>query len=200
MKRVLLTGFEPFDGAPTNSSWEAVERVAGGWDGPATLVTARLPVEFGRAADLLDDLIARHSPDVVIATGLANGRASITPERVAVNLASARIDDNAGNRPLARKIVVGGAETRPTGLPVDRIVRAMRAEGVPAQASLSAGTFVCNEVMYRLLARADSLPELLAGFIHVPCSPALASGTAQPFLELDVIARGLAAAVEACVR
>lgn len=174
---VLLTGFEPFDGAATNSSWEAVRRVDG-------VITGLLPVEFGRASEVLADLIAEHRPDVVIAVGLADGRTSITPERIAVNIADARIPDNAGNQPREQPIEPDGPAAYFSGLPVRAIADAITAAGIPSKVSLSAGAFVCNAVMYRLLASVE--PGIRAGFIHVP---------SESDMSVDDIARGLAIAV-----
>ncbi|CAN5182045.1 pyroglutamyl-peptidase I [soil metagenome] len=172
----LLTGFEPFDGAAVNSSWEAVQRVPG-------VVAAVLPVEFGRASAVLDALIEEHRPEVVIAVGLADGRTAITPERVAVNLQDARIPDNAGAQPREQPIDPDGPAAYFSGLPVRAIADAISAAGIPAQVSLSAGAFVCNSVMYRLLASA-AVP--VAGFIHVP---------SERDLSVEDIARGLEIAV-----
>lgn len=174
---VLLTGFEPFDGAATNSSWEAVQRVEG-------VVTGVLPVEFGRASAVLADLIAQHRPDVVIAVGLADGRTAITPERVAINLTDARIPDNAGNQPRDLPVDPDGPAAYFSGLPVRAIADAISAAGIPARVSLSAGAYVCNSVMYRLLAEIG--PGVTAGFVHVP---------SENDLPIDDIARGLAIAV-----
>lgn len=173
----LLTGFEPFGGAATNSSWEAVQRVEG-------VVTGLLPVEFGRASVVLADLIAQHRPDVVIAVGLADGRTAITPERVAINLTDARIPDNAGDQPRDLPVDLDGPAAYFSGLPVRAIADAISAAGIPAQVSLSAGAYVCNAVMYRLLASVG--PGVTAGFIHVP---------SENDLPVDEIARGLAIAV-----
>ena len=178
---VLLTGFEPFDGAASNSSWEAVQRVTG----IPGLVTAVLPVEFGRASDVLDSLIEQHRPDVIIAVGLADGRTAITPERVAVNLEDARIPDNAGAQPRERVIDPDGPAAYFSGLPVRAIADAISAAGIPSQVSLSAGAFVCNSVMYRLLA--SVAPGTVAGFIHVP---------SEADMSVADIARGLEIAVK----
>ncbi len=184
---VLLTGFEPFDGAAGNSSWDAAALVARGWTGPATLITASLPVVFGRAADELEELIERHSPDLVVATGLAEGRTGVTPERVAINLDDARIPDNAGARPVDEPIVPDGPAAYFSGLPVKAIVERIRAAGVPASVSDSAGTFVCNHVMYRLMhSVVNQHPYLMAGFVHVP---------AAETLDLKMIALGMEIAV-----
>lgn len=174
---VLLTGFEPFDGAATNSSWEAVRRVEG-------VVPGLLPVEFDRAPVVLAELIAEHRPDVVIAVRLADGRTAITPERIAVNIADARIPDNAGAQPREQPLDPDGPAAYFSRLPVRAIAEAIAAEGIPAQVSLSAGAFVCNAVMYRLLATVG--PGIRAGFIHVP---------SERDLPIDDTARGLAIAV-----
>jgi pyroglutamyl-peptidase len=174
MTTVLLTGFEPFAGAASNPSWDAVEIVAANWDGEADLVTASLPVEFALAGDMMDALIAKSSPDLVIAVGLANGRAAVTPERIAINIEDARIPDNAGAQPIDRPVVEGGPAAYFTGLPVKAIVERMGAAGIPAELSQTAGTYVCNHLMYRLL-HAVHGKSVRAGFIHVPASAALAS-------------------------
>lgn len=192
---VLLTGFDPFDGAASNSSGDAVALVASRWNSPVKLITAVLPVDFEAAPDALDRLLTEHRPELVIATGLANGRAVITPERVAVNIADARIPDNAGAQPLDVAIDEHGPAAYFSGLPVKAIVARLAAEGIPAALSQSAGTFVCNTVMYRLM-RAVSGTHIRAGFIHVPCSEELAAGTGQPFLETEAIARALELAIE----
>ncbi|HEU4849545.1 MAG TPA: pyroglutamyl-peptidase I [Terrimesophilobacter sp.] len=184
---VLLTGFEPFGGANANSSWDAVQLVARDWRGPARLVTACLPAEFSRAGDTLGELIDEHTPDLVIATGVAGGRTKLTPERVAINLADARIPDNAGAQPLEQAIVDDGPDAYFTRLPVSAMVGRMTMAEVPAEASLSAGTYVCNDVMYRMM-RHVSGRGTIAGFIHVPDAETL---------PLETIAAGLRAAVEA---
>lgn len=180
---IILTGFEPFDGAESNSSWDAVSLI----DDVPGLVTARLPVEFGRAWHELDALIEQHSPDLVIAVGLAADRTAITPERVAINLADARIADKAGNQPRDSQIA-DGPDAFFSRLPVTAIVERLRGEGIAAEVSLSAGAFVCNDLMYRMLANTDGATPV--GFIHVP------SAQTMP---IDTIARGLRLAVEVCL-
>lgn len=175
---VLLTGFEPFDGASTNSSWEAVSRVGG----IPNLVVGRLPVEFGRASSVLASLIAEHSPSLVVAVGLAENRSAITPERVAINVEDARIADNAGAQPVDSSIDAEGPDAFLTRLPVKAIVAALTEAGIPSAVSDSAGTFVCNSVMYGLLS-STTVP---AGFIHVP---------SEQTMDVATIARGLEIAV-----
>ncbi len=191
MTTVLLTGFEPFDGATSNPSWDAIEALAGD-----DVVVARLPVEFAAAGERMDALLAEHSPDLVIALGLANGRAAVTPERVAINIEDARIADNGGDHPVDRPVVDRGPAAYFTGLPVKEIVQRMREEGIPAEVSDSAGTYVCNHLMYRLMhAVATRHPTTRAGFIHVPCTPDGARD-GEPSLELADITRAVRIAIE----
>lgn len=198
MSTVLLTGFEPFAGAASNSSWDAVERAAETWSGDAELVIELLPVTFAGATAAIVELIERHSPDVVISVGLADGRDAVTPERVAINVEDARIPDNDGDQPADRPVVATGPSAYFSGLPVREIAERIRAAGIPSSISNTAGTYVCNAVMFREL---DALrgTDVTAGFIHVPCSPALAEGTGNPFLEVDDIARALTIAIEVCL-
>jgi pyroglutamyl-peptidase len=195
MTTVLLTGFEPFAGAASNSSWDAVERVAETWSGDAELVIELLPVTFAGTSASIRELIARHSPDLLIGVGLADGRAAITPERVAINLEDARIPDNDGDQPESRAIDVTGPAAYFSRLPVKAIAERIRAAGIPSQVSDTAGTYVCNSLMYSTMKAVEGT-NVMSGFIHVPCSPDLAAGTANPWLEIEEIARGLTIAIE----
>lgn len=149
---VLLTGFEPFDGAASNESWEAVRLTAAELRGAGLdAVALELPVVFDAAGDALVAALARHRPRLAIAVGLAAGRASLTPERVAINVRDARIADNAGHQPVDEPIISGGPVGYFTTLPIKAMVAAVRTElELPAAVSQSAGTFVCNDVFYRL--------------------------------------------------
>jgi pyroglutamyl-peptidase len=195
MTTVLLTGFEPFAGAATNSSWDAVERVAEIWDGDSELVIELLPVTFAGASTAMRELIVRHSPDLVIGVGLADGRDAVTPERVAINVEDARIPDNDGDQPVDRAIAADGPAAYFSGLPVKEIAEAMREAGIPSRVSDTAGTYVCNSLMYSTM-RAVEGTDVMAGFVHVPCSRELAVGTGNPWLEVEDVARALVAAIE----
>jgi len=168
MSTVLLTGFEPFAGDQTNPSGDAVVRLGAAWNGPARLATAVLPVDFARAGAELIELVATHRPDVVIATGLAGGRDAITPERIAVNLRDARIPDNAGHQPVDTASIPGAPLAYASSLPVKAIATEIAASGIPASVSLSAGSFVCNDVFFTVAHVSANTPGLRAGFIHVP--------------------------------
>lgn len=194
MTTVLLTGFEPFAGDPTNPSGEAVDIVATQWTGPEALVIAVLPVTFTGAASRLQELIAEHSPDVIIATGLAGGRAEISVERVAVNLIDARIPDNEGAQPVDVPSVAGAPNARFSSLPVKTIVRDVVAAGIPSALSTTAGTFVCNHTFFLAAQAATRVPGIRAGFIHVPWSDGRGP-EGSPTLPLKDIARALSIAV-----
>lgn len=155
----------------------------------------RSPGRLRRGTGRARPLGRRTLPDLVIATGLANGRAAITPERIAINLADARIPDNSGAQPLDLPIDETGPSAQFSGLPVKAIVACLAAEGIPAALSNTAGTFVCNALMYRLM-RSVTAIGIRAGFIQLPCSPELAFGTDGPFLETETIARALELAIE----
>ncbi|KTR94805.1 peptidase C15 [Microbacterium testaceum] len=188
MTTVLLTGFEPFAGDATNPSGDAVRAVEERWTGTERLIVEVLPVAFDAAAARVRQLLAEHRPDVVIATGLAGGRAQVTPERVAINLADARIPDNDGAQPVDRPVVEGGQAAYFATLPVKAIAAALSDAGIPAAVSHSAGTFVCNHVMYTALDAAA--PGVRAGFVHVPSARESAPEGAAS-LPLDDIVRAL---------
>lgn len=198
MTTVLLTGFEPFADDATNPSGDAVRLVAASWAGPEHLVTAVLPVTFDGAAAELRALIAQHSPDIVIATGLAGGRTAVTPERVAINLIDARIPDNSGAQPSDEPSLVAGPAAFFTTLPVKAIVRDASAAGIPTALSTTAGTFVCNHVFYQALDAASARPGMRAGFVHVPYA-AESAPVGAPSLPLADIAHALTIAVRASI-
>ncbi len=188
MKKLLITGFEPFGGETVNPSLEAVSRlpeVLGDW----AVYPLRTPVVYGRAGERTLAEAARLSPDAILCVGQAGGRAGITPEAVAINLREARIPDNGGNRPEAVPVAPEGPAAYFATVPVRRMVSAMAEAGIPASLSLSAGSFVCNDVFYTLLHRFAGT-EVRVGFIHVPFLPEQA-GNKAPSLALHEIVRGL---------
>jgi pyroglutamyl-peptidase len=196
-KTILLTGFEPFNGAAVNPSWEAV-RALDGWTGPGFHVVAReLPCVFGRATEVLRAAIDEVRPDVVIAVGQAGGRSELSVERVALNVDDATIADNAGQQPVDVTIAASGPAAYFSTLPIKAIVRALRLRGFPAGVSQTAGTFVCNHVFYGLL-HATAGQALKAGFIHVPFLPEQAAERPErpPSMALRDIVDGLRIAVE----
>jgi pyroglutamyl-peptidase len=201
MKTVLLTGFDPFDGAAINPSWEAVRRLDGwsgeGASGPFRVVAREVPCVFGRAAETLCGFVDEVRPDVVIAVGQAGGRPEISLERIAINVDDARIADNAGQQPVDVPIVADGPAAYFTTLPIKAMTAAIREQGIRAGVSQTAGTFVCNHVFYALMHQVRGLP-VKAGFIHVPFLPEQAAAWPEPTpaMTLDEIVAGLRVAVE----
>jgi len=199
IKTVLLTGFEPFNGATINPAWEAV-RALEGWQGEGFQVEVRqLPCVFGDAIEDLTALIDELHPDVVIAVGQAGGRPDISVERVAINVDDASILDNGGQQPVDTAIAADGPAAYFSTLPIKAIVHALRERGLVAGVSQTAGTFVCNHVFYGLMHHAATQPQpMKAGFIHVPFLPEQAAARldAPPSMALEDIIAGVKLAVE----
>ena len=188
---ILLTGFEPFGGEVINPSWEVARSLHGQVIAGATVQARCLPTSFGGAPRALAEALAVHKPELVIALGLASGRAEISIERVAVNLIDARIADNAGERPQDVPVCEGAPPAYFSTLPVKAIRNGLRAAGHPAGLSLTAGAFVCNQVFFELQHRLVGRG-VKSGFIHVPALPEQAA-RAQP----TVPSMGLAAQIDA---
>ncbi|MFJ2298020.1 pyroglutamyl-peptidase I [Oerskovia paurometabola] len=165
---VLLSGFEPFDGAATNASWQAVSALRDAWDADEPLVAVELPCTFAGAWPALLAAIQEHRPRVVVAVGLAGGADAVRLERVAINVVDARIPDNEGSAPVDVPVVEGGPAAYFTTLPLKPSLVAVREAGVPVAVSGTAGTYVCNATFYDLARWADGRDEVRAGFVHVP--------------------------------
>jgi len=196
MQKVLITGFEPFDGERLNPSWEVVKQLNDMELVGARIVARQLPCVFGAALDALNAAIDEVQPVMVLAIGQAGGRTDITIERVAINVDDARIPDNQGQQPVDEPIVAGGPAAYFSTLPIKAMVSSMREAGIPAAVSQTAGTYVCNHVMYGLLHRLSGQREVKGGFIHIPYlpeqaaahpgAPSMAASTVLFALELAV--------------
>ena len=171
MAGVLLTGFEPFDGETVNPSWEVVKQLDGTMIAGQPVIARQLPCVFGEALSVLYAAIEDLQPRLVIAVGQAGGRVDISVERVAINVDDARIPDNKGQQPVDTPIVDGGPAAWFSTLPIKAIVSALRDRGIPASVSQTAGTFVCNHVMYGLLHQLQGKSGQKGGFIHIPYLP-----------------------------
>lgn len=191
MKKLLITGFAPFGGEEINPSWEAVARLPEKIN-EYSLIKLRLPVTFGKAAELVIKAAEEIAADVILCIGQAGGRNAITPELVGINLRHATIPDDKDYQPKDEPIMVGGATAYFSTLPVRSMVEAMRAAGIPAQVSYSAGAYVCNDVLYTVLAHFQD-SEVKAGFIHVPYSD---DQNKQPSMNINLIVKGLTIAIE----
>ena len=191
MKKLLITGFEPFGGEKINPSWEAVARLPEQIN-EYSLTKLRLPVTFGEAADMVIKAAEEICADVILCIGQAGGRNAITPELVGINLRHATIPDDKGYQPKDEPIIDGGATAYFSTLPVRSMVEAMRAADIPAQVSYSAGAYVCNDVLYTVLAHFQD-SEVKAGFIHVPYSD---DQNKEPSMAIEQIVKGVALAIE----
>lgn len=199
MKTILLTGFEPFGGETINPSWEAVRALHGRIlsDG-SRIETALLPCVFGVALQTLQAQLQQWQPALVLCVGQAGGRAELSLERVAINVDDARIPDNAGAQPIDNAIVGDGPAAYFSTLPIKAMVQALRAQGIPAAVSQTAGTFVCNHVFYGLMHLAAGLPHLRqAGFLHIPYLPQQAAAhPGAPSMALQTMQDGLLLALD----
>ena len=199
--KVLITGFDPFGGESVNPAYEAVkmlpDMVAG-----AEVIKLEIPTVFTKSGEVVEKAIKEHNPDVVICVGQAGGRSSITIEKVAINLAEARIKDNEGKQPMDTPLHEDGETAYFTNLPCKAVVKELRDNKIPAHISYTAGTFVCNDVMYHVLYLINKqFPNMRGGFIHVPY--ALEQVIDKPLgtcaMSLETISKGLELAIKAIV-
>lgn len=198
---LLVTGFEPFGGESINPAEELLRTLEAEHVAGHRIATALLPVTFADALPALQREIERLQPVLVLGVGQAGGRARLSVERVALNLVDARIPDNAGQQPVDVPVIPGAPAAYFSSLPVKLMLKAMLARGVPAELSLSAGTYVCNAVFFALEHLAATRhPGLRTGFIHVPFLPAQAALHAgAPALDVGTLRTGVLAALEAAV-
>ena len=196
---ILVTAFKPFQQERINATMEALSLLPDQLCG-VTLEKRIIPVVFGQAIDAVTKLVDELRPDAVVCLGQASGRADITPERVAINVMDARIPDNAGNQPVDVPIRAGGPAAYFSTLPVKEMVQAMKDAGVPASLSNTAGTFVCNDLMYGLLDHLTSTGQTIpAGFIHIPATPAQACERPTPSMAPETAAKGLETALKTLI-
>lgn len=200
MKKVLLTGFEPFGGETMNPAYEAVRNMRNEIAG-AQILKLEIPVVYHEGANRILQVMESERPDLVISVGQAGGRAAVTPERIAVNLQDASVPDNAGHQYQERPIYEDGPAAYFSTLPIRRIVTKLLEAGIPSSISNSAGLYVCNDVMYHILYWMErKFPYMRGGFIHVPyaCEQVL-NKPGQPSLPLSMLTEALEIAVEAAL-
>ena len=198
--KILVTGFDPFGGEKVNPALEAVKSLPSVIQG-AEIRWVEIPTVFYKSAEVLEAEIVRHQPDVILCIGQAGGRASLTPERVAINQDDARIPDNQGNQPIDTPIRLDGEAAYFSTLPIKAIVQAIKEVGLPATVSNTAGTFVCNHLMYQVLYLADKkFPNMRAGFMHIPyMTEQVVNKPNTASMCLRDIVRGIEAAIGAIV-
>lgn len=187
MIRVLVTGFEPFNGSAVNPSQRLVETLEAAPPDGVELASAVLPVAYARAASALRDAIEGAQPDIVICFGQADGRTGISVERFAHNLDSADPVDNDGATSGA-EIDPGGPAAYRSTLPVAEIVAELRGADIPAGESRDAGGFLCNHVFYVLMQALErKRPSARGGFVHVPLLPEQALDTSTAGMPLATL-------------
>ncbi len=198
--KILVTGFDPFGSEKINPALEAVKRLPTQISG-AKIITLEIPTVFNDVGPIIQQAIQTYQPDLVLNVGQAGGRFNITVEKVAINLADARIADNQGNQPLDEVIFDDGPTAYFTQLPVKAIVSALNENEIPAAVSYTAGTFVCNYVMYYVQHLISTrYRKIKGGFIHVPYIPAqVVTKPNQPAMNLEDIVKGLELAITAMV-
>lgn len=188
-KKILITGFDPFGGESVNPAWEAVKLLPD-TVGNYALCKLQIPTVFALAAETVLKEANVLRPDIILCIGQAGGRAAVTPERIGINWQSAKIADNQGNQPAGQPIIPGGADGIFATVPVEAMANAIISVGLPGAVSNTAGTFVCNDTLYRLLHHFGGT-DTQVGFIHVPYLPE----QGDPHLPLLDTAKALTAAV-----
>ncbi len=197
--KILITGFDPFGGEAVNPAYEAVkllpDQIAG-----AEIIKMEIPTVFSKSYRAVESGIQKYNPDVVINVGQAGGRAHVTIEQVGINLADARIPDNAGEQPLNEPLQSDGDTAYFATIPIRAMVKNVQEHGLPCSISYTAGTYVCNCVMYNVLYLTQKkYPNIKAGFIHVPYSieQLIGKPATTPGMSLTDIAKSLEYAIEA---
>ena len=198
--KILVTGFDPFGEDKINPAIEAVKKLPDEING-AQIIKLEIPTVFNKSADVVKKAMEEHKPDYVLNVGQAGGRFEITPERVAINIDDARIPDNEKKQPIDTQIQEDGETAYFSTLPIKAMVDYMKKENIPASVSNSAGTFVCNHIMYQTLYLTNKEFEgVKAGFVHIPFLPEqVTNRPSTPSMSLDNIVKGLTAAIKAIV-
>lgn len=199
--KILITGFDPFGGESINPALEAVKMLPDFIEN-TEIIKVEIPTVFRKSLIVLEEAIKKYNPDVVISVGQASGRSTIMPERVAINIDDARIKDNEGNQPIDEAIYIDGEPAYFSNLPIKAMVEEMKNDGIPAAVSNTAGTFVCNHVMYGLLYLVNTkYKNIRAGFIHVPCVPSqVIDKVGVPSMSTIDITKGLESSIKAVIK
>lgn len=196
--KVLITGFDPFGGESINPAWEAVKAMKDNIDG-IEVIKLQIPTVFKKSAEKLFAGIEEHKPDAVICIGQAGGRYDMSVERVAINMDDGRIPDNEGYQPIDTPVYEDGENAYFATLPIKGIVEEIKLAKIPASVSNTAGTYVCNHIMYSLLyyVSKNNL-NIKGGFIHVPyITEQVVDKKNMPYMEVTTITKALECAVQA---
>lgn len=198
--KALVTGFDPFGGESINPAYEAVKKMSDEISG-CKVIKQELPTVFYKSLEVLEAAIERENPDIVICVGQAGGRYELSLERIGINLDEARISDNDGQKPMGSPIKEDGQTAYFSSLPNKAILKEMIEGKVPAILSYTAGTYVCNHVLYGLMYAIEKKHQhIRGGFIHVPFLPEqVLAKKNMPYMSLEMITKGLELAVKATV-
>lgn len=199
--KILVTGFDPFGGEPINPAIESVKRLPDNIEG-AEIIKLEIPTVRKKSLEKIEKAINEHNPDVILSIGQAGGRSDISIERVGINLDDFRIPDNEGNQIIDEPIFPDGENSYFVKLPVKAMVQNVQKNNIPASVSYTAGTFVCNHVLYGVLYLIEKKYKgKKSGFIHIPFLPQqVVDKRNTPSMELNTIVKGLTAAIEAIVK
>ena len=199
--KILVTGFDPFGGEPINPAIESVKRLPDNIAG-AEIIKLEIPTVRKKSLEKIEKAINEHNPDVILSIGQAGGRFDISIERIGINLDDFRIPDNEGNQIIDEPIFPDGENSYFVKLPVKAMVQNVQKNNIPASVSYTAGTFVCNHVLYGVLYLIEKKYEgKKSGFIHIPFLPQqVVDKRNMPSMELNTIVKGLTAAIEAIVK
>ena len=198
--KVLITGFDPFGGEKINPAWEAVKGIKDIIEG-AKIIKLEIPTVFNKSIEKVKEAMELEKPDIVLCIGQAGGRYDITIERVAINVDDARIEDNEKNQPIDIPVFEDGENAYFSNLPIKAMVEEIKGQGIPASISNSAGTFVCNHIMYGVLYHINkTYKNMRGGFIHVPfINEQVLDKKNQPYMPVEHITKSLEAAIKAAV-
>ena len=198
--KVLITGFDPFGGEKINPAWEAVKGIKDTIEG-AKIIKLEIPTVFNKSIEKVKEAMELEKPDIVLCIGQAGGRYDMTVERVAINVDDARIEDNEGNQPIDIPVFEDGENAYFSNLPIKAMVEEIKSQGIPSSISNSAGTFVCNHIMYGVLYHINkTYKNMRGGFIHVPfINEQVLDKKNQPYMPVEHITKALEAAIKAAV-
>lgn len=195
--KILVTAFEPFGGEKVNPALETMQRLPDKI-GKLQILKLELPTVFNKSMEKVWQFIEQQKPDAVISLGQAGGRACISIERVAINIDDTKMADNEGNAPVDQPIFEDGDNAYFSTLPIKKMVNAIKKIGIPAEVSNTAGTYVCNHVMYGVLYKIHKERlNIKAGFIHVPFIPEqVVNNPGRPSMSLENIVQAIETACQ----
>lgn len=198
--KILVTGFDPFGEDKINPAIESVKKLPDEIKG-VKIIKLEIPTVYMKSLKKIDEAIKEYNPDVILSIGQAGGRPDITVERVGINVDDYRIKDNEGNQPIDTKIYDDGENAYFSNLPIKAIVENIRKNNIPASISNTAGTFVCNHVLYGVQYLLDKkYPNKKSGFIHIPFLPEqVISRPNTPSMSISTIVKALTLALEAII-